>query len=107
LTEWKRVLKPGGIMEIQVPDGEQIYKNYIANQREEREIRKGFEWVAEKIFGRIVVNKMWFGKDFWKYMHKTVFNGDSLRRALEKAGFQEIIIGTARSETSIEAKCIK
>lgn len=107
LTEWKRVLKLGGMMEIQVPDGEQIYKAYFNSQSNEREIRRGFEWVAHKMFGCIETNRIWHGKNLWKYMHKNVFNGASLRRALEKVGFLEIIFGKARREVSIEAKCIK
>jgi len=107
LMEWKRVLKPNGIMEVQVPDGEQIYKSYIASQSNEREIRKGFEWVAQKMYGCVETNRAWHGKDCWKYMHKNVFNWESLRRALEEAGFREVVVERASKETSLDARCIK
>lgn len=39
LTEWKRVLKPGGIFRFSVPDFDQIIKIYEGNNRDVKSVR--------------------------------------------------------------------
>lgn len=73
LNEWHRVLKPGGVLRISVPDFEKLCHVYQ---------RKGdIDLVIGALFGR---------QDYLYNIHYNVFDFPSLTRALEKAGFVDV-----------------
>jgi len=73
LTEWNRVLKPGGILRVAVPDFEAMCNLY----------KEGYK--IEKFLGPL------FGK--WgepPVYHKTTYDFSSLSKVLKMAGFKDI-----------------
>jgi SAM-dependent methyltransferase len=73
LCEWRRVLKPGGVLRISVPDFAQLCEVY---RRENR-----LDLVIGALFGR---------QDYLYNIHYNVFDFSSLERALEQAGFARV-----------------
>jgi predicted SAM-dependent methyltransferase len=74
LTEWHRVLKVGGVLRLSVPDFDLLLKIYAE-----------FQCDLEPIMGL-----MMGGQDYPFNFHKTIFNTQSLTKALLKVGFQDI-----------------
>jgi len=73
LSEWYRVLKPGGVLRVAVSDFEKVVKMY----------NEGLD--LERLWGHIV------GGHKSKYdKHGCVFDFDTLRRYLEKHGFKNV-----------------
>ncbi len=77
LTEWRRVLAPGGTLRLAVPDFAALAAVYAK--------QGNLDQVIGPIFGR------------WKIpgtqivvFHKTVYDFDSLQRVLESAGFRDV-----------------
>jgi len=79
LKEWYRVLKPGGIVRIAVPDFDAIIKVYTRYANRDIEA-KG---ILGPMYGRIKANNDLI-------YHKTIYNFKSLKKMLEKAGFKNI-----------------
>jgi predicted SAM-dependent methyltransferase len=73
LTEWRRVLSPGGILRLSVPNFAVITELY----------RKGLP--LEHFLGTLY-GKISDGKDNYIY-HRTTYDESSLRNVLERAGF--------------------
>jgi len=73
LTEWYRVLKPGGTLRISVPDFEAIVRAY----------QKGYE--MEDLMGLL-----YGGQDKKLNYHYVCFNFKYLKQLLEKVGFVDI-----------------
>lgn len=69
LREWARVLRPGGILRLSVPDWEALIRIYQASGR--------LETVIGPLFGR---------QDYLYNIHYTVFDERTLRTELEAAG---------------------
>lgn len=78
LKEWHRVLEPGGMVNISVPDLEWCCREWLARQTN--------DWYMDIIFGN---------QDHAGEFHMTGFTRDILREYLEQAGFERIDIGTA------------
>jgi predicted SAM-dependent methyltransferase len=74
LREWRRVLKPGGILRISVPDFDCILAIYEAFQHDIAAIEK-------TLMG---------GQNYAANFHKAVFNRAHLTRLLESAGFVNV-----------------
>jgi predicted SAM-dependent methyltransferase len=76
LTEWKRVLKPGGILRLAVPDFEAMAKLYC---------EKGYilDMFLGPLYGRMDMD----GDTIY---HKTVYDYDSLNRILNNLGYSSI-----------------
>jgi predicted SAM-dependent methyltransferase len=73
LTEWNRVLRPGGILRISVPDFAQLVRIY--------EKTKDLALVMGPLFGR---------QDYLYNIHYNVFDHATLTEALHKAGFASV-----------------
>lgn len=77
LKEWLRVLKPGGVLRLSVPDFEALVKVY----QETGELKR----MLGPIFGRWPVK----GTDKIVY-HKTVYDFNSLKTLLEENNFVDV-----------------
>jgi len=73
LKEWHRVLKPGGILRISVPDFSQICEVYRKYRR--------LDLVVGPIFGR---------QDYLYNIHYNIFDETSLTESLQAVGFTDI-----------------
>ncbi len=82
LREWKRVLKPGGILRISVPDFDYILAIYEAFHHDLGAIEK-------TLMG---------GQNYPANFHKAVFNRAHLTRLLEAAGFVKVRAWTPGSD---------
>ena len=80
LTDWQRVLVPGGILRLSVPNFAMICKLYQAGVPLEK--------FLGTLYGRIPD-----GRNGFVY-HRTTYDEPSLRQLLGKLGFNEIIYGT-------------
>ena len=73
LTEWKRVLKPGGILRISVPDFASLCEVYQQNGK--------IEQVVGALFGR---------QDYLYNIHYNVFDEATLSKTLNEVGFENV-----------------
>jgi predicted SAM-dependent methyltransferase len=82
LNECHRVMKPGGVIRISVPDLQLIAKDYVEGHiNEYRYVNVGVERAsddAEAFYELLLRN------------HKTVYDDDSLTKLLQEAGFKEV-----------------
>lgn len=73
LAEWYRVLKPGGILRISVPDFEALCELYLE--------RKDLSLVIGPIMG---------GQTYLYNIHYNIFDFNTLKKILEDIGFKDI-----------------
>ncbi|MGE0631964.1 MAG: methyltransferase domain-containing protein [Pseudobdellovibrionaceae bacterium] len=79
LKEWKRVLKPGGVIRLAVPDFEALGKVYQQTGELDR--------IVGPLFGRIEIKTPQGSSCFY---HKTTYDFKALRSVLEAAGFRDV-----------------
>jgi predicted SAM-dependent methyltransferase len=92
LKECYRVLKPGGIIRISVPDGKKLIGDYVYGRiKDYRYINVGVEKAeddAEALYELLMSN------------HKTIYDDVSLSGLLKKVGFKDITEETAFTSRS-------
>lgn len=95
LWEWKRVLKPGGRLVIEVPDIQQVAQEIVS---------RGVDAVIyESPVGPIRAQDTLYGLQRWVkdqplMRHKVAFDGPKLSRTLSAAGF----VGTVRQMSNFD-----
>lgn len=77
LREWNRVLCPGGILRLAVPDFCALVEVYLE--------RGKLDLILGPLYGRVKIQ----GTDTVIY-HRTVYDFESLKKSLEETGFREI-----------------
>lgn len=73
LKEWHRVLQPGGVLRVSVPDFEKLCEVYLKY--------KDLNLVIGALFGR---------QDYLYNIHYNAFDFPVLKQALEEAGFRDV-----------------
>jgi hypothetical protein len=98
LREWRRVIKPGGDLEVWVPDGVKIAKAFVdaeldaSNSWQEdgwyylNDAKDPCVWAAGRIY-TYGDGKGTLGHPDW---HRALFSARYLRHLLERAGFRDI-----------------
>ena len=79
LTEWRRVLKRGGILRLAVPDFDALIKLYATTGE--------IDSILGPLYGRMEIETKNGEK---KIYHKTAFTFDSLKRVLQGNGFLNV-----------------
>lgn len=74
LEEWHRVLKPGGVLRISVPDFSKLCEVYAET--------KDIDLVIGPIIGR---------QDYLYNIHYNIFDYASLERVLKETGFKKVV----------------
>ena len=82
IAELRRVIKPGGVLRLGLPDVERGIRAFLANDRDYFLIP---DKDAATIGGKLVTQLVWYG---WS---KTLFTYDFTEELLVKAGFREIV----------------
>ena len=88
LVEWQRLLKPGGTIDVEVPNFDQTVRDYLAGNLER----------IENIYGR----QRWDGD-----AHFFGYNAERLSAVLTKAGFVDLTEATALSYHIAEEPCLR
>lgn len=76
LREWKRVLKPGGILRLAVPDFESMAELYVSKSI-------GLHQIVGPLYGKMNLNEK-------KIYHRMVYDFGSLSRLLTSLGLKNI-----------------
>ena len=105
LRECNRVLKPGGVIRVAIPDLEQIARNYIqyleAALAGETGAKEKYEWTVIEMLDQMVRNTT--GGDMLKYVADTSRNNDEFligRHGHEMERLFEAVRGTPRPQSS-------
>jgi predicted SAM-dependent methyltransferase len=91
LRELRRLLKPGGVLRLALPDLDKAIRAYIENDRDYFLIPDEH---AATIGGKLVTQMLWYG---WS---RTLFTQDSTGELLKDAGFGEILACSFRETRS-------
>lgn len=89
LKNWVSKLVPCGTIEIQVPEGNNIYDRYKKGIST-RGYKDPWEDLIHSIFGNVKLLKEWHGEDAGKYGHKTLFCKSYLERLMQESGLHLI-----------------
>ncbi len=76
LFEWKRVLEPGGVLRLAVPNFQSLIKVYSET--------KNLEKILGPLYGKWNIDENEF------IYHKTVYDFESLKAILEESGFEGV-----------------
>jgi len=83
LRESHRVLRPGGVIRVSMPDLDDLVDGYQSNWRR-------FDWLSWPEFSFIQTRAEMINAAFRWWGHQHLYNREELARALHEAGFGEI-----------------
>lgn len=92
LRECHRVLAPGGVLRMRVPDNARFWRNYV-NDYEAMRSRPRAEWTdAHARWTEMFFREIWTGQRFGSagHYHKWMYDDITLIMAFEAAGFREV-----------------
>lgn len=98
LTELRRVLKPGGVLRLALPD---LLKGVRAYERNDRDYFLVPDEDATRIGAKLVLQLIWYGYS------RTLFTSDFIEEMLLKAGFAEVMHCEYRRTRSIHHEIIE
>jgi predicted SAM-dependent methyltransferase len=93
VRECLRVLRPGGVLRVRVPDNARFWENYVTEYRAAR-ARPRETWTTEHtrwvemFFRDICVERRWFSS--YGHFHKWAYDDLSLISLLERVGFEGV-----------------
>ncbi len=82
LGELRRVLKPGGVLRLGLPDLDRGIRAYIRNEEDYFQVD---ESDVRSLGGRFIVHMLWYGYS------RTLFTWDFIEELLLKAGFANVV----------------
>ena len=91
LAELRRVMRPGGVLRLGLPDLEKAIRAY---QTKDVDYFLIPDEVAKSISGKMIFQLLWYGRS------KSMFTADSTTELLEKAGFRDIRVCGFRQTNS-------
>jgi predicted SAM-dependent methyltransferase len=91
LAELRRVLKPGGVLRVALPDLDRAIRAYVAGDRDYFVVPDSD---AEAIGSKLVTQMTWYG---WS---RSLFTQDFTEEILRKAGFREVLECSFRATRS-------
>lgn len=100
LAECRRILKPGGVLRLVVPDLHALVQNYLKNTNggsTSQSEQAPADWLNERLAfrsaqppgGNLAFKAYGFWKDF--HSHKWMYDADSLSHYFENAGFASVM----------------
>ncbi len=94
LRDWRRVLKPGGKLEIWMPDFEYLCRMYLGG-RTDQHLDPEYIAIARDKLGTYspatwAMIKMFAGQDYPENFHTAVYDFDTFASVLRLAGFKDV-----------------
>lgn len=94
IRDWGRVLKPGGLLRLKIPDLEYLVRTYLAGQMDDH-IGAAYVEDARGLLGDYTPSiwatiKLFGGQEYPDNFHRAVFDFMTLHRLLETCGFERI-----------------
>lgn len=94
LRDWRHVLKPGGKLEIWMPDFEYLCRMYLDGQLDQHLDPSYIEQAGELLGGYTpaawAMIKMFAGQEYPENFHTAVYDFETIKRVLELAGYERI-----------------
>lgn len=84
MKDLMRVLKPGGVMRIAMPDLERVVNNYLNTPLSKDPV------IKKHGFGYVKTKAEWINMSFRWWGHKWLYDWDELKRRLNDAGYDKV-----------------
>ncbi|MHB0869706.1 MAG: glycosyltransferase [Chloroflexota bacterium] len=94
LRDWRRVLKPGGVLRIWMPDLEYLARTYLSGTTDQH-LDPSYVSEAQRLLGEYSPSvwatiKMFGGQDYPDNFHAGVYDFKAISTILETAGFERV-----------------
>lgn len=84
MKDLMRILKPGGIMRIAMPDLERVVDNYLYTPLHKDPV------IKKHGFAHVKTRAEWMNMSFRWWGHKWLYDWDELKRRLNEAGYSKV-----------------
>jgi predicted SAM-dependent methyltransferase len=95
LTDWFRLLEPGGVLRVATPDLEYLVERYREGWRDQA-------WLAQPEYAFIETRAEMMNVAFRWWDHRYLYDGEELARRLREAGFDPVRRCAFRESTLAE-----